>query len=129
MITTILLAKFWGVLLVTIGVLYLLRKELIIKVIESGKDEKYSLTAGFMVLIIGIVTFLLAPRYEIILKLLGLFAYLKGIALIVSPKWRYNIVKRFENNSPLLNIVLVLCILLGIYLLWSSGHMYEYLVR
>ncbi len=128
MIETTIISQFWGILLVTLGALYLLKKNLMTKVIEESKDEKFSISTGFMVLMLGIATFLLASRGEILLKLLGILSFVKGIVLISCPKWRYKFVKPFEQNKTLLNTMLIILILVGLYLLFNDdfGMRYYY---
>lgn len=111
------ISRFWGIIFVTLGVLYLFRKDLINKVIEDSKDEKFSLGIGFMSIALGVATFLLASGNDIVLKIIGLLSFVKGITLMAFPKWRYKVVKPLENRPMLVRVMLVIVILLGIYLL------------
>jgi predicted neutral ceramidase superfamily lipid hydrolase len=117
MLEPIILSQFWGLLLITVGVVYLLKKDLVRKVIEDTKDEKFSFTAGYMLVMLGIITFVLTPPGYLLLQLLSILTYAKGIILMGWPKLRYKLAKPFVNSKLFLNLVLIALIVIGFYFL------------
>jgi hypothetical protein len=122
MTTTFLLSQFWGILFVTLGVILLLKKDLVVEIMENVRDQKYSVLAGFISLILGIVTWLLSGRGEILMKFIALASFLKGISLLAYPQWRYRTLKPLENKKGLINILLIITIVIGLYLIFNDAN-------
>jgi len=52
---SILLARFWGMFLLILGLIFLIRKKLLKDIFIMSKDNSFMLITGFMSLIVGLI--------------------------------------------------------------------------
>jgi len=122
---TIFLAQFWGWLLVITGLIYLLRMKTLTEMIKIASDDKgFTLISGYLALIIGLITIVLhnvwIADWPVIITVLGWFSLLRGIIRIGFPEATQKLVMFFMGKTLLIQILLVIFLFLGAWLLWMS---------
>lgn len=79
----LLLAKFWGLLLVSFSLIYLLRPEAAASLLAISSDQKTSVIFGLMAILLGAGSLALysswAADWRLCITLLGWSAMLKGV--------------------------------------------------
>jgi len=122
---TIFLAQFWGWLLVIIGLIFLLRKKALLEEMFRLLEEKgFVLFSGYLALILGLVTVILhnlwTADWRVVITIFGWISLIKGIVRIGFPEIPQKLVPVFKNKLALTQILLIICILLGAWLIWAS---------
>jgi uncharacterized membrane protein HdeD (DUF308 family) len=77
---TVVLARFWGTLLVTAGVALLINKKLLPDIVKERDDKEYLLLSGFISLLIGAFQVSFYNYLEISVR--GLITFFGWVALI-----------------------------------------------
>ena len=117
-------AKFWGLYLIVMAFLMLIRKEQIKSLFtDIVEDEKMAQMCGFFPLFLGFATITLhnqwSMSWEVIITIIGLWATIEGVLLIGWPKAIIrmvdNLVEKFYWPGFALSLVL------GIYLFYMAG--------
>jgi len=123
--TTTFLAKFWGWLLVILGLIFLLRKKVLLEELFKLLEEKFFiLLSGWLALILGLVTVILhnlwVPDWRVVITIFGWISLIKGIVRISFPETPQKLLPAFKNKLILTQILLIICILLGAWLILMS---------
>ena len=120
---SIFLARFWGLLFFIVGLLYLIKKDLIEKIKKQAEDENFLFLSGWLSLLLGAFTIAVhniwIADWKVIITIIGWMALIKGIALIGFPETSKKSVK-LVNNDILVKILLLLTVVLGTFLIWKS---------
>ena len=115
-----LLARLWGLYLVIISLSFLFNRKILESVITAISDKAFVILAGFFTLSIGIIMVAIhnvwTPDWRIILTLFGWLALIKGVVYINWPELALKWGNKFQTNRGLVNILLVITLILGIYL-------------
>jgi hypothetical protein len=116
------LARFLGWLLVILGLIFLLRKKVLFEMFRSVENKGFVMLSGYLALILGLVTVILhnlwVADWRVTITILGWIALVKGIVRIGFPGVPQKSV--FKNKPILTQILLVIAILLGGWLIWMS---------
>ena len=113
------LAEFWGWYLIIFFVILSFNPRRIKQIFENLKDEKFLIITSFVAIIVGLLNVLFHNiwelNYKLIITLIGWTALFIGLSLFIFPK---RTVARLENfNVKFVQVVYILLLLLGIYLL------------
>ncbi|MDP3990052.1 MAG: hypothetical protein Q8Q01_02495 [archaeon] len=123
---SILLARFWGLFLLILGLIFLIRKKLLKDIFIMSKDNSFMLITGFMSLIVGLITLILhnlwALDWRVIVTIFGWLSLAKGIVRLGSPNFTRKTIKLFKDKSLLINGLLILMIILGGWLVKASFY-------
>lgn len=119
------LAKFWGWLLVTLILIFLLRRkafsEELFRLIEG---RGFTLLFGYIALILGLITVILhnvwVADWRVVVTIFGWISLTKGIVRIGFPEITRKFVSVFKDKPLLTQILLVITIFLGVWLIWMS---------
>lgn len=123
---SIFLAKFWGWLLVILCLVFLLRKKMFLEeLFRLLGDRGFTLLSGYVALIIGLVTIILhnvwVADWRVVITIFGWLSLIKGIVRIGFPEVTQKLVPAlFKEKLLLTQILLVICVLLGAWLIWMS---------
>lgn len=123
---SIFLGKFWGTFLLSFSTIFLLRKKILEEFIGLFlKDRKIIFVFGYFSLIFGLATILLhniwVLSWKILITLFGWALFIKGIFLIVLPEFFQKIEKFFEKRILLIQLILLISWILGIWLIFRSS--------
>ena len=122
--TATFLAQFWGWLMVITCVTFLFRKQTLQDMISLSKDKGFLILTGFLALILGLVTVLLhnvwVADWPVVITIFGWVSLLKGIARMGFPEATQKMVSNFTKNPTTINVLLIVTILLGGWLIWVS---------
>lgn len=124
---SIFLAKFWGWLLVIVCLVFLLRKKVLLEeLFRLVEDKGFVLLSGYLALIVGLVTVVLhnvwVADWRVVITIFGWVSLIKGIVRIGFPVALQKWVPIFKNKPALTQILLVIAILLGAWLIWMSCY-------
>jgi len=121
---SILLAKFWGSLLVIFGLLFLVRKKALDDLFELTKDKTFIIISGYLALILGLVTVILhntwVTDWIVVITIFGWISLIKGIARLGFPENLPKWVQVLKNKLVFIKVLLVITTLLGGWLIWMS---------
>ena len=122
---TIFLAQFWGWMLVILSLIFLLRgKELIEEMVRSVSDRGFSLTSGYIALILGLATVLLHNTWTLdwqgVVTLFGWISILKGVMRIGFPEVVPKMVNPIKGKAGSVQVLLVVTFVLGLWLITGS---------
>lgn len=122
---SIFLAQFWGWLLVITCLIFLLRKKALLEeMFKLVEDKSFALISGYLALILGLVTVILhnvwTADWKVVITIFGWISLVKGIARIGFPEIPQKSVSTFKNKPVLMQILLIVAILLGAWLIWMS---------
>jgi len=122
---SIFFAKFWGWLLVILGLIFLLRKKALLEELFGLLEEKlFILLSGWLALILGLVTVILhnlwVPDWRAVITIFGWISLMKGIVRISFPGAPQKLLPAFKNKLILTKVLLITCILLGAWLILMS---------
>ncbi|MCD6471294.1 hypothetical protein J7K86_02075 [bacterium] len=125
--TTIFLAQFWGWLLVIVGLIFLLKKRMLLDEISRlFEDKNYTLLTGWLALILGLFTVILhnvwTADWRVVITIFGWLSLIKGIARMGFPELPQKAASTFKNKPALMQVLLIICVLLGAWLIWMSYH-------
>ena len=88
--TSVFLAQFWGLYLLTMAFLFLFRRKSLNLLIELMEDKRSVMVLGFISLFIGLVSVLIhniwVADWRVIITIFGWIALLKGITLLGWPE-------------------------------------------
>lgn len=124
---SIFLAKFWGWLLVIVCLIFLLRKKVLLEeMFRLVEDKGFALLSGYLALIVGLVTVILhnlwVADWRVVITIFGWVSLTKGIVRIGFPETPQKLVPAFKNKPVLTQILLVITVLLGAWLIWMSCY-------
>lgn len=115
------LAKVWGLYLVIIPAVFLVKRKAVQSMVRLLEDEKFVFMSAFLALLVGILSVsaftMWVYDWRGLITLLGWLAIAKGIVRFVWPEGARKIAQYFVNNARLFAIVLVVNFLLGVYLI------------
>jgi len=119
------LAQFWGWLLIIMSLIFLLRKKTWLDQITSFlKDKNYVMVTGWLALVLGLFTVILhniwTADWRVVITIFGWFSLIKGILRLGFPELPRKTVSTLKNKMIIMQILLIISLLLGIYLLWMS---------
>lgn len=121
---TFFLSQFWGWFLVIIGLVYLVRPALLEEVYELSGNRLFIILSGYLASILGLTTVILhniwTNDWTVLTTLFGWVSLAKGIMLLLSPETTRNVVTTFRGNKSLTQTLLVVVVLLGAILLWTT---------
>ncbi len=122
---TFFLAQFWGWLLVIVGLIFLLRPRVLLNEIAGlFKDRNYVLLTGWLAMILGLFTVILhnvwTADWRVVITVFGWLSLIKGIARMGFPELPQKTASAIKNKQALMQILLVICVLLGAWLIWMS---------
>ncbi len=123
-------AKFWGLYLVVMALLMVIRKEQIINLFNAIiEDERLTQIAGFIALFSGFATVILhnqwSMSWEVIITIIGWWAMIEGILLMGWPKLVTKLVKGLVEKLYWPGFVFAF--VLGIYLFYMA-EVFEFLM-
>ncbi|HLW32066.1 MAG TPA: hypothetical protein VKX40_07375 [Aequorivita sp.] len=126
--TSIFLAKFWGWYLLIFFFILSYNPTRIKQIIIDLKDQKFSILAAFIAIVIGLLNILFHNVWEfnfaIVITLIGWIALGKGLFLFAFP---YQAVKLIEfANVRLVQVVYVLLFIVGLFLLNAGYQLVDY---
>ena len=122
---SIFLAKFWGWLLVILCLSFFLRKKVLLEeIFRLLEDKGLVLLSGYLALILGLVTVILhnvwVADWRVAITVFGWLSSIKGVIRIGFPEIPQKTVSMIKNKPVLLQILLVVGVLLGAWLIWMS---------
>jgi hypothetical protein len=123
--TSILLAQFWGWLLVIACTIYLFKREPLWEELHRlAEDRGFTLLSGWIALILGLVTVLLhnawIADWRVVITIFGWLSLVKGIVRLGFPSIFQKVVRVYKSGIWLTRGSLAICILLGAWLIWAS---------
>lgn len=123
--TTIFLAQFWGWFLVIMGLIFLLRKKVLLEeLFRFFEDKRFVLLSGWLALILGLVTVILhnlwVADWRVVITIFGWLSLIKGIVRIGFPEIPQKSMSVVKNKLILIQILLIICVFLGAWLIWMS---------
>lgn len=117
---TSLLAQFWGLTFVIVGVILLVKKDDRRMIVKMTTDDTAIFFTGFFALILGIAHILIynvwSSDWTVILTLIGWLTLLKGLMRLAFPVTTKKIIKGIDTGSTL-TIWLVIFVIIGLYLI------------
>ena len=122
---SIFLAKFWGLILMIVCLIFLLRRKVLLEeLFRLVEDKGFALFSGYLALILGLVTVILhnvwVADWRIVITIFGWISLIKGIVRIGFPEIPQKLVPTFKNKPILTQILLVIAVFLGAWLIWAS---------
>jgi hypothetical protein len=119
---SILLAQFWGALLVILSLELLLRKSALDNLFKRVNDKTFMIISGYLALIIGLVTVILhniwVADWRVVITVFGWLSLVKGVVRIGFPEITPKAVRAFKNSLALMKVMLIITAILGAWLLW-----------
>lgn len=121
---SIFFAQFWGWLFVIAGLIFLSKSKLeeIFKRIQE--DKAFVMLFGWPTLILGLVTVILhnvwTADWRVVITIFGWFYLVRGIIWTGFPKFAQKLMPSLRNKLALMQILLIIFILLGVWLIWVS---------
>lgn len=123
---SILLAKFWGILLVIFGLLFLVRKRALDDIFKLIKDKTFVIISGYLALILGLGTVILhniwVADWRVVITIFGWISLIKGVVRIGFPESLQKRVRVLKNKPVLIKVLLIITTLLGAWLIWMSYY-------
>lgn len=125
---SIFLAKFWGWYLLIFFFILSYNPTRIKQIFIDLKDQKFSILASFIAIIIGLLNILFHNIWDsswtIIISLIGWMSLVMGLFLFTFPK---QAVKRIEYiNVRYIQVIYVLLFIVGLYLLNAGYQLVDY---
>lgn len=119
------LAQFWGWLLVIVCLIFLIkRKVLLEELFQLTRDRSFTLFSGYIALVIGLITVILhnvwVADWRIVITIFGWISLTKGVVRIGFPEAIQKLVPAFRDKPLLAQVLLVIAIFLGGWLIWVS---------
>lgn len=126
--TSIFLAKFWGWYLLIFFFVLSYNPTRIKQIFDDLKDQKFSVLAAFMAIIIGLLNILFHniwdPNFTIVITLIGWLSLGMGLFLFTFP---FQAAKWIEYvNVKLVQVIYVLFFIIGLYLLNAGYQLVDY---
>src|SRR3989344_7139161 len=95
---TIILARFWGIVLVAACGAYVANRKLLQEELKAVEKQEILLLSGFIALLVGAVHVAIYNRWEFTIRglitLLGWITLLKGVVRLSAPKYTKLMIKR-----------------------------------
>ena len=114
-------------MVVMCGLILIRKKALLNDMWDVMRDRGFTLTSGYLAVMLGLITIILHNEwtrdYRLLVTLFGWISLIKGIVLIGSPDTIENVSRKFKKNNVLTNAALVLGLLIGAWLLWASASL------
>lgn len=118
------LARLWGLYLIIVSLSFLLNRKILESIIAVISDRAFVVLSGFISLLIGITMVVIhnvwIPDWRVILTLFGWLALIKGILYINWPELALRWKDRFQKNKGLVNLLLIMALIFGIYLTYMG---------
>lgn len=122
--TVIILAKFWGWFLIISCLIYLIKRKSLEEVIQLVENRTFTLISGYVTLLLGLISLILhnlwVGDWRVIITIFGWISLIKGVVAIGFPEVTQKWAEKFKNKPLLTQILLVIGIFLGAWLLWLS---------
>lgn len=127
--TSLVLAQFWGGLMSIVWILLIIRQERLLKpLLKLSHERLYTVLAGFMTLILGLVNIIIhniwVNDWRVSITLIWWIALAKWVSLLGFPYLLSKKVSTLEKFPRMTQLILILCVFIGIYLfaqgLWLS---------
>jgi len=119
---TLVLVKFWGIILVVLCGSLLVHAKFYVRLVKAFQDESVRFLYFFVVLVIGAVCVAVhnewAPNLSGLITLLGWGSLLKGILGIAFPETYYKIIDKMSLTPALLHGSAVIFLGIGCILLF-----------
>jgi uncharacterized membrane protein HdeD (DUF308 family) len=119
---TVVLARFWGTLLVTAGVALLINKKLLPDIVKERDDKEYLLLSGFISLLIGAFQVSFYNHLEIsvrgLITFFGWVALIKGFIRLGAPQISKEAIGKVGTNKSIYYPLLGSLLVIGVYLLY-----------
>ena len=119
-----LLARLWGLYLIIISLSFLFNRKGLEVIITIVSNRALVILGGFISLLIGIIMVVIhnvwTPDWRIILTLFGWLAIIKGVVYINWPELALKWGNKFQTNRGLVNTLLVIALIFGIYLTYMG---------
>lgn len=123
MLSTVLLAQIIGPIMLAIALTFILNKKFYSKIAKDfqGHDGLIYLS-GFLVMLLGLIMVLNHNIWEFgasgLVTFLGWATLAKGIFLLVTPSWYFQILRKVLRTKELPLAASGFALLIGIYLTW-----------
>lgn len=119
---TLVLARFWGFVLVITAVALLLNKNLLKEILRDKDKEEFLLLSGFIALLVGSIHVAAYNYIELsargLITLFGWMTLIKGGVRLVAPDFSRNSIKVVGTNKLAYYSLLTLFLLIGAYFLY-----------
>lgn len=119
--TSLLLARFWGILLIVAGI-GLLNKKTLKAALKAKDNESFIFLTGFMALMFGALHVAAFNVWEMsyrgLITLLGWSTLVKGVIRFISPDFTQLSIRKFEKNAALFPAIFIVFLVIGVYLLY-----------
>ncbi len=116
------LARFWGIVLVTAGSGLLINKKLLPEILRDKEQKEFMLLTGFIALLIGAIHVASYNYFELsirgLITLFGWAALIKGAVRLAVPEFSKNMVGKVGTEKYLYYPLLVLLLGIGLYFLY-----------
>lgn len=113
------LTAFWGWYLIIFFLVLSFNPKRIKQIFEDFKDQKFTILAAFLAIIIGLLNILAHNVWEsdsrVVVTMLGWISLFKGLSLLIIPKTVVNWLEYV--NMKLIQVLYVVLLFLGVYLL------------
>ncbi|NQU94669.1 MAG: hypothetical protein HQ549_00340 [Candidatus Omnitrophica bacterium] len=120
----VMVVRLFGVIIMVIGILFLVRKNTLKGYIAFWRNEKRLKVGGILALLFGIVFLIAAPQCRIVLliKVLGIWSIIKGVLLLViKPKSIYTYLDWWQGKPILsMRLISLLALAFGALLVYSA---------
>lgn len=123
--TSLFLAQFWGWLLVISCAIYLFKREPLLEELHRLiEDRGFILLSGWLALLLGLITVILhnvwVADWRVVVTIFGWLSLTKGIVRLGFPEIFQRVAQIYKNKDWLIRALLIVCILLGVWLVWAS---------
>jgi predicted tellurium resistance membrane protein TerC len=123
MLSTTLLAQIIGPIMLAIALTFILNKKFYSKIAKDyEKHDGLIYLSGVFVMLLGLIMVLNHNIWEFsaagVVTLLAWATLIKGIFILVTPSWYFQLVRRMLRNENLPLIASGFALLIGIYLTW-----------
>lgn len=121
---TLILARFWGLVLIISGGALFLNKKLLSDLLRRKDKEEYMLLSGFLALLIGSIHVSVYNFFEVsmrgLITLFGWSALIKGAMRLAYPDISRKAIDTVVKNNALYSALFGVLIFAGLYLLYSG---------
>jgi len=119
---TLILARFWGILLIVSSLLFLLNKKLLPEILKHKENEEYLFLSGFIALLLGAIQIAAYNYWEIssrgLLTLFGWLSLLKGVVRLGLPNYSKKAIDQVGTKKEIYLLLHLIFVILGLYFLW-----------
>lgn len=119
------LGQFWGWLLVVSCAVFLVQGNARLQdVFKLANDKAFAVLSGYIALVLGLATVLLhnvwTADWQGVVTAIGWISLVKGVVRIGFPNAVSGMASVFKNNPAFTRAVLVVAIVIGGWLVWST---------